>query len=328
MALGVRFGDQPVSLAAAWGAPDSLDRSILLSLRLPRVVLGALVGAALASSGAVLQALLQNPLADPFVLGVSGGAALGGATALALGLDRLPQLLGPHVGALGALADGLLGLSPVAGAAFAGALGATAVVFGAGRVGGRLSPYAALLSGVIFNAVASAGITFIKTLTPPDRLGAMLYWLAGALGYPSWSALSGLAAILAFAFALMWRDAAALNLLSFGDDEAASLGVDTAVVRRRLFLGSSLCVAAAVALSGLIGFVGLLVPHLLRVVVGPDQRMLLPLSALGGAFFLVLADLGARLLFSTLGTEAPVGVLTALLGGPVFLWLLQRRGAV
>lgn len=317
--LSVAFGEQPLSLSAALHDAHSLDRGILLELRLPRTLLGMLVGAALAISGAALQGLLQNPLADPFVLGVSGGAALGGALAIALGLDRLGTMLPP-------LLSGFATLSPVALAAFAGALLATAVVFGAGRVGGRLSPYGALLAGVIFNAFAAAAITCIKSLTSPERLGALLYWLAGALTYPGFGTLLALAALVLLASAALVRDAHALNLLSLGEENALALGVDAGRVRRRLFIAASLAVAAAVALTGLIGFVGLLVPHVLRLWLGPDQRLLLPASALGGAVFLVLADLGVRLLFPMLGAEAPVGVLTALLGGPVFLWLLRSRG--
>jgi iron complex transport system permease protein len=332
VALGVAVGEKPLSLSAALGDPASLDRGILVSLRLPRALLGMLVGAALAVSGAALQALLQNPLADPFVLGVSGGAALGGASAIALGLDRLPQLLAPLAAALPAFAgsalEGLAGLSPVAACAFVGALLATAVVFGAGRVGGKLTPYGALLAGVIFNAFAAAAITCLKSLTSPERLGALLYWLAGALTYPGYGTLLALAVLVALATGVLVHDAHALNLLSLGDESALSLGVEVTRVRRRLFVAASLAVAGAVALTGLIGFVGLLVPHVLRLWLGPDQRLLLPASALGGAVFLVLADLGVRLLFPVLGAEAPVGVLTALLGGPVFLFLLRKRGAL
>lgn len=332
MALGVAWGERPLSLARALWDPGSQERGILLGLRLPRVVLGALVGAALAVSGAALQALLQNPLADPFVLGVSGGAALGGTAALALGLDRLGNVLAPLAGALpaglGALLLGLTGYSPVAVLAFAGALLATAVVFGAGRVQGRLSPYGALLAGVIFNAFASAAITCLKLFAAPDRLSALLYWLAGALRYEEAGTLLGLAALVGLSTLLLVRDAHALNLLALGDDAARALGVDVERVRRRLFIAASLAVAAAVALSGLIGFVGLLVPHVLRLWLGPDQRLLLPASAVGGAVFLVSADLAVRLLFPVLGSEAPVGVFTAVLGGPVFLWLLRDRGAL
>jgi len=331
LVVGVAVGEQHVSLSTALHDPSSLDRA-LISLRLPRAVLGALVGAALGVSGAALQALLQNPLADPFVLGVSGGAALGGASAIAFGLDRLPQLLAPFAAtlppALGALVDGVAGLSPIALAAFVGALAATAVVFGAGRVGGRISPYGALLAGVIFNAFAAAGITCIESLTAPERLGSLIYWLAGALTYPGSGTLLALGVLVALSTAVLVRDAHALNLLALGEENAAALGVDVPRVRRRLFLASSLAVASAVPLTGLIGFVGLLVPHVLRLWLGPDQRMLLPASALGGAAFLVTADVCVRLLFPLLGREEPVGVLTALLGGPVFLWLLRRRGAL
>ncbi|MBS2032811.1 MAG: iron ABC transporter permease [Deltaproteobacteria bacterium] len=331
VALGIALGERPLSLSTAFADPASLDRGILVALRLPRALLGMLVGAALAVSGAALQALLQNPLADPFVLGVSGGAALGGAAAIALGLDRLPQVLAPLAdtmpAVLAAAMRGLASLSPVALFAFGGALAATAVVFGAGRVGGRVTPYGALLAGVVFNAFAAAAITCLKSLTSPERLGALLYWLAGALTYPGYGTLLALALLVFGATAALVHDAHALNLLSQGEENALALGVDVPRVRRRLFMAASLAVASAVALTGLIGFVGLLVPQLLRLWLGPDQRLLLPASALGGAAFLVLADLGVRLLFPVLGAEAPVGVLTALLGGPAFLILLRRRGA-
>jgi iron complex transport system permease protein len=183
-----------------------------------------------------------------------------------------------------------------------------------------------LLAGVIFNAFASAAITGIKTLTSPERVGALLYWLAGSLGYPAYGTLVALALVLAVALGMLFVESSALNLLSLGEESAASLGIEVGRVRRRLFICTSICVASAVALSGLIGFVGLLVPHVLRLWLGPDHRLLLPACTLGGAGFLVLADLLARMLFPTLGAEAPVGVITALLGGPAFLWLLHRRG--
>jgi iron complex transport system permease protein len=332
LVLGVAVGERPLSLGRALTDPDSVDRGILLGLRLPRALLGALVGAALSVAGAALQSLLQNPLADPFVLGVSGGAALGGTCAIALGLDRLGSLLAPLDATLPAVLSaslrGLSDFSPVAIAAFAGALLATAVVFAAGRVNGRLSPYGALLAGVIFNAFAAAAITCLKLFAAPERLGALLYWLAGALRYYDGGTLLGLLLLVALSTGLLVRDAHALNLLALGDDAALSLGVEVGRVRRRLFIAASLAVAGAVALSGLIGFVGLLVPHVLKLWLGPDQRLLLPASALGGAVFLVVADTAVRLLFPLLGGEAPVGVFTALLGGPVFLWLLRDRGAL
>ncbi len=308
LALGTLFGGEPITLADAFtdGTPAS---TILFSLRMPRVVLAALVGAALAASGTTLQALLRNPLADPFVLGVSGGAALGATIALALGVTSLAALPG---------------LSAVSLLALVGAIAATGLVMGVGRLAGRGSPHTTLLAGVIFNAFALAAIIFIKALVAPDKVGEVLFWLAGALGYEKPSTLIASGAVQAAAISVMWALSGRLNLLTLGDEDAASLGVDVSRTRTVLLLVASLSVSAAVALSGLVGFVGLLVPHLARLLLGPDQRLLLPASALLGAAFLVLADLGARVLFRVFHTEPPVGVITALLGGPAFLLLLLR----
>jgi len=318
-ALCVRYGEQPVSLLAAFSDPASIDATILWSVRLPRAVLGAIVGAALATSGTTLQSLMRNPLADPFVLGVSGGAALGATLAIALGLGV--------VGDLGVVDPGsaLTRLSAPSLFAFAGSAGAIALVFAVSRVQGQTSPYAALLTGVIFNAFASAAITAVKTLLSHERLGTVLYWLAGTLGFERPWTLAGAAALQLVAIGLMWANAAPLNALTLGDEDAASLGVDVARTRRLLLLATSLSVAGAVALSGLVGFVGLIVPHVLRLWLGPDNRLLIPCSALGGAAFLMTSDLLARLLFRLVANEFPVGVITALLGGPFFLVLLRRR---
>lgn len=331
VALAASFGESPLGIGRALEDPDSPERFVLTELRLPRIMLASVVGAALAASGAALQALLRNALADPFVLGVSGGAALGGTLALALGAGALATSLAGLAAGLPApwngLFGGVLSRSPITLCALLGAFVATLVVYVAGRFGGRLSPWAALLAGVIFNALASAAITFIKALSPPERVGELLYWLAGSLEYPEWASVAGVTAFELLGVGLiLWR-AAELNLLSLGDEGAASLGVDVERARRTLFFATSLCVAAAVATSGLIGFVGLIVPHVLRLWLGPDQRLLLPASVIGGAVFLVLADLLARVLFTPLGTSTPVGVLTALIGGPVFLWLLRRAGS-
>jgi iron complex transport system permease protein len=319
--LAALHGEQPLSLATALREPGSLDATLLFELRLPRALLGALVGAALAGSGSALQALLRNPLADPFVLGVSGGAALGASLAIGLGAAALGEVLPGLPGALAALsAPSLL--------AFAGAALATLLVAAAGRVGGRGGPHSALLTGVIFNAFAAAAITFLKTLSAPDRMGEILYWLAGTLGYERPATLALAALGQALSLGVLVALAGRLNLLSLGDEEAAALGVAVGRTRLVLLLAASASVAGAVALSGLIGFVGLVVPHVLRLLVGPDQRLLLPASALAGASFLVLADLCARLLSPYAGGELPVGVLTALLGGPFFLLLLHRRAPV
>ncbi len=334
LALGVAFaaafGEAPLSLGTALFDPMSREHTILFELRLPRILLAATIGAALSVSGCTLQALLRNPLADPFVLGVSGGAALGGTLMLAFGGGALgawlASLAASLPGVLGTVAAPLLERSAGTVAALAGALFATFVVYLAGRFGNQLSTYAALLAGVVFNALASAAITFIKALSPPERVGELLYWLAGSLEYPAWSTVAGVASFELIGFAAIAWYASDLNLLSLGDEGAASLGVAVERARRALFLATSLCVAAAVAVSGMVGFVGLIVPHLAKLWLGPDQRKLLPVSALGGALFLVVADLAARLLFEPLGTATPVGVLTALIGGPIFMLLLRRAG--
>ena len=309
LVLGASFGGEPLTIAEAF-TDDTPASAILFSLRIPRVVLAAIVGAALAASGSTLQALMRNPLADPFVLGVSGGAALGATIALALGVTSLAALPG---------------LSAVTILALFGALAATLLVMGIGRLAGRGSPHTTLLAGVIFNAFALAAIIFIKALVAPDKVGEVFFWLAGSLGYEKATTLFATGAVQALALGLMWALSGRLNLLTLGDEDAASLGVDVARTRTLLLLAASLSVSAAVALSGLVGFVGLLVPHLARLVLGPDQRLLLPASALLGGAFLVLADLGARVLFRVFHTEPPVGVITALLGGPAFLLLLLRR---
>jgi iron complex transport system permease protein len=313
-AAALLLGPQPISLSAALSGVEP-DAAILFGLRVPRVLLGAMVGAGLATAGVALQALLRNPLAEPFVLGVSGGAALGGTAALAASAVIGPATL------LGSLASS--GTSVALGASV-GAAASTALVFALGRIGGKLVPEAALLVGVVFNAFAAGVITVVKVMVPPEDAARLLYWLMGAVGYADPGTLIAGAVLLGVAVAVLVALSAQLNLLSLGDDEAASLGVEVGRSRGLVFLAASLATGAAVALAGLVGFVGLIVPHLLRRLFGPDHRILLPASALFGAAFLVLADAAARLAFLPLGSEPPVGALTALLGGPLFLWLLRR----
>ena len=317
--IALRFGEQPISLSAALGDPRSSDALILWSLRLPRALLGVIVGAGLAASGATLQGLLRNPLADPFVLGVSGGAALGATLALAFGLATVGQVAPGFLG-------GLERLSGPALLAFLGAGASVLFVLAVSRGSSARAPYAALLTGVVFNAFAAAAITLIKTLSDPGRLGEILYWLAGTLGYERGATL-GLSALLqVIAIGVMIALSGRLNLMMLGDEDAAALGVPVVRTRRLLLLATSASVAGAVVLTGLIGFVGLIVPHLLRLAFGPDQRLLVPLSAMSGAAFLVLADLLTQLSIAFFGGEPPAGVITALLGGPLFIALLYRRG--
>lgn len=317
VALSCALGPQPISLRAAWAGADP-DAAILFGLRLPRAILAALVGCALATAGTALQALLRNPLAEPFVLGVSGGAALGGSLVLvaAAGVSRLAGAAGAALG----------GAPPVAAGAVAGAAASTVIVFGLGRIGGRLVPEAALLVGIVFNAFAAGVITLLKMIVPPEQASRLLYWLLGAVGYETPGTLALGAALVVAASATLTALSAWLNLLTLGDEEAAALGLDVRRARATIFFAASAATGAAVALAGMVGFVGLIVPHLVRRVLGPDHRLLVPASGLFGAAFLVLADALARLAFLPLGTEPPVGAVTAFLGGPFFLWLL-RRGA-
>jgi iron complex transport system permease protein len=316
--FAVRFGEQPVSLTAVFTDATSSDATIFWSVRLPRVLLAALVGAGLAASGSTLQGVLRNPLADPFILGVSGGAALGATVAIALGLSTVGQVA-PGLGVW------LEHLSAPAFFAFVGAVGSILFVLGASQGHGRHAPIAALLIGVIFNAFASAVITLIKVISDPHKVKDLLHWLTGSLTFEPAGTLTFFGLLQAMAIGVMLVFSGRLNLLTLGDEDAASLGVPVARTRRVLLLAASASVAGAVVISGLIGFVGLIVPHVLRLVFGPDQRLLVPLSAVAGALFLVLADLLARLAYPLFDQELPVGSVTALLGGPLFLALLLRR---
>ncbi|MEW5944718.1 MAG: iron ABC transporter permease [bacterium] len=277
---------------------------ILFELRLPRVITGILVGGCLATAGAIFQGLLRNPLADPFILGVSSGAALG----VTLGtLLSLPLVLGP---------------SAVPLLAAAGALAAMNLVYHLSKVGVRLSIYNLIISGVIVNAVGSALIMFLVSLMTRELHGA-LFWLMGRLDTTTIGMNRALGIVAAAVFAgVMWysRD---LNALVLGEEDAFHLGVNVEWVKRFMFFAASVLTGCAVAGGGIVGFVGLIVPHGARALVGPDHRFVFPAAALMGAALLVAADIGARTLVSP--AEIPVGVITALLGGPFFLVLLKRK---
>jgi iron complex transport system permease protein len=293
------------------------DATVLFRLRIPRVVLAAIVGAGLSVAGVALQALLRNPLADPFVFGLSGGAAIGAALSVAV--------TGTALGVAGVSAAGWIGLLPTQFAAVLGSLAASVLVFTLGRARGRLHPERALLVGVVFNSFASALVIALEAVLAPEKTQAVLLWLAGTLGYEPQPVLLAAGAVVLVAAAILTALAGRLNLLALGDEGAAALGVDVERTRLLSFFAASAAVGAAVALTGLVGFVGLVVPHAVRLVAGPDHRVVLPASALGGAAFLVLADAIARMLFRGLGTEPPVGAVTALLGAPLFVLLLRRR---
>lgn len=307
--LGVSYGTDSVSLLRAVTDASSRDHDVVFAVRLPRVLLAALCGAGLSVVGVALQGLLRNPLAEPYVLGVSGGSALGATTAILLGLSGATWI----------------GASLVPLLALAGGLGATALVYAFAAAAPSSRGTSVLLAGIVVNAIASAAITFLKTLVTPAKAQELLFWLMGFLDVPSGTSLVMLAVYVAAGSAVLLRDAARLNLLSLGDEAAAHLGVGVRPLERRVLLASSLVVGAVVSVSGLIGFVGLVVPHILRRLVGPDARVLMPAALTLGGAALVLSDLAGRASFRLLGTEPPVGAITALVGGPLFLVLLRRR---
>lgn len=301
------IGAESVSLVRAWNEVDGIDRAVVLGARLPRVLLAAFAGGGLSIVGAAFQATMRNPLAEPFVLGVSGGAALGASIALVVG-----------IGASSMLGAGVLPL-----AAMMGGLGATALVYMVGRSSPTRSSASFLLAGVMVNSLSSALITLLKTVVSASKAQELLFWLTGFVDVPSTPALVAVAVYVMLGGVVLMYDAGRMNLLALGDDAATSLGVDVVAMQRRVFFAASAIVGAIVSVTGLIGFVGLVVPHAIRRLVGPDHRRLLPLSLVLGAATLVACDLLARLLFRVLGTEPPVGAITAILGAPVFLVLLR-----
>ena len=293
-----------LSILAGGGEPSG--RAIVIDVRLARVLLAAVVGAALASAGAAYQAVLRNPLADPFILGVSGGAALGATVYVALSPS---SAVGSPLG------------RPIA--AFAGAAATLVVLFGLARFRGRTATTALLLTGVVLNAFDSAIIQFFVTAGDPARFQGTLAYLMGALTSPAWSTLASVSLLAAAGLAVLAVHAHTLNLLSLGAEEAGQLGVAVERTTWIVVLAASLVTAAAVAFTGIVGFVGLIVPHAMRAAFGPDHRALLPACALGGAATVAAADAAARTLLAPV--ELPVGVITALVGGPFFLVLLLRR---
>jgi iron complex transport system permease protein len=292
-------GDQMIESAG----PTSV---ILLQVRLPRILLAYLVGGSLAAVGTSLQALLRNPLADPYVLGISSGAALGAGLALLLGL-------GTTVFAISAL--------PLC--ALLGGLVSILLVYRIAAAYQHLPIHTLLLAGVILNAIFSALLMFITSIMDPNRSFGMMAWLMGTLTGPGFPALLVLAGYLSVGGLILFLQARPLNLLTLGEEPARSLGVEVERVKKTIFFTSALLTGAAVSVSGMIGFVGMVIPHAVRMVIGPDHRLLLPASALVGGMFLMIADTIARTIMAP--AEIPVGVVTALVGGPFFIYLLMGR---
>ena len=300
--LAVAISVGSASLSWSEVAQDETAQAILLRIRAPRVVAAALAGAILAVAGLAFQTLLRNPLADPFILGVSGGAAAGAAVASALGWGKYPGL--------------------VQIIAFGGATAATAAVFLLARRRDHTDPTRLLLSGLVLNAFFSAVILLSLSMTGGSDLSAALRWMMGSFFSASWSHVLMLAVVLVISVAVLAALGSELRLMAFGEDDAKARGVNTERLIFAVFLVSSLATGAAVSVSGIIGFVGLLVPHGVRMIWRHDYRVLLPLSALAGGTLLVLADAFSRSIMAP--GELPIGALTALLGVPFFLVLLRR----
>ncbi|MGE8486083.1 MAG: FecCD family ABC transporter permease [Pseudomonas sp.] len=305
------------TLRAALGLPiaaDGLEQAelILGQIRLPRTLLGLAVGGVLALSGVAMQGLFRNPLADPGLIGVSSGAALGAAIAIVGGsvFGGLPESIGPYL---------------LSVCAFLGGLGVTALVYRLGRRNGQTNVATMLLAGIALTALAGSAVGLFTYLADDATLRTLTFWNLGSLNGASYARLWPL--LLVSTGVALWlpRRAKALNALLLGESEAGHLGIDVESLKRELVFCTALCVGAAVAAAGMIGFVGLVVPHLVRLLVGPDHRVLLPASVLAGASLLLFADLVARLALAP--AELPIGIVTALIGAPFFLYLLLRGRA-
>jgi len=310
MGLCVTVGTQKVSLAKVFAGPgqspgQNIDYDIVVGVRLPRVILAALVGAALACCGVVLQAILRNPLADPYILGISSGAGLGVIIAVLSGVTW-----------------SFWAGSPIAVFAFAGALITVWLVWCIGHFTGKSQITSLLLAGVVINAFFSAVIMFLTSIAKSEQVYSTIFWLMGNITEKSLSVLWVSAGCILGGIIALFSICHRLNVLTFGEDEAKGLGVDTAKTKVIAFGFAAFITAIAVSLSGLIGFVGLIIPHGVRLVFGPDHRQLLPLSAIIGSAFLVVADTLARIIVAP--AQLPVGVITAIAGGPFFLILLAK----
>ncbi len=313
MVVAVSIGAVNIPVADVWrillhhvtgqgATADPATDQIVWSFRAPRVALAALVGAGLGVAGAVLQTLVSNPLADPIVLGFSYGASLGAVLVITLG--------------------GLAGLG-VSGAAFVGALAAGALVFALGQRRGRLAPTRLVLAGVTVGYVLLSMTSFVQLLATPTELRTVMFWMLGSVAGAQWDQLPTVTVVVLTSTVVLTLFGRRLNALLAGDESATALGVDVNRLRAVLLVISALLTGTVIAVAGGIGFVGLMIPHLVRLTVGADHRRLLPLTALLGAVYLVVVDLLSRTVNRP--NELPLGILTALLGAPFFLWLLRRN---
>jgi iron complex transport system permease protein len=299
------FGIPPWRIPSIlWRQAEDEGYAVLAYIRFPRVVLAGIVGAALAVSGTALQGLFRNPLADPTLIGVTMGGSMGAAICIVL---------------VGSTA---LGIWTLPLGAFAGSMAVVWILWKLGGRMGALNTATLLLAGIALNSMAGAVIGYLVYVSDDEELRSITFWQLGGLGHATWQLVFPTALLCAAGIALLLSTSRALNALALGESAAYHLGVSTEAMKGRIVFGSALAVGAGVAAAGGIGFIGLVVPHLLRLAIGADHRWLVPASALGGAILLIVADLGARTLVTP--AELPVGVLTATIGGPFFLWLLLR----
>lgn len=320
MTAAVTLGSVDIQAATVWKIvlakmpigghfiqPDwsGAEQTIIWDIRLPRVLMGAVVGAGLSVVGVAIQALVRNSLADPYILGVSSGASVGATLVILSG------------------AFGLFGQFALSAGAFIGSLVSIVLVFSLSRMGGQNSTIRLLMAGIAISAILSA-VTSLIIFSAPDEHGirSVLFWLSGSLAGAKWEYLSIPAAVVVLAMAILMAQHRSLNAMLMGEESARTLGVDTAKFRKLLLLVTAMLTGVIVSISGAIGFVGLMMPHIVRVIVGSDHRKVLPVSALLGAIFLIWADVLARLLFAP--EELPIGIITSLCGGPFFIWLMLR----
>ncbi|MDI6794392.1 MAG: iron chelate uptake ABC transporter family permease subunit [bacterium] len=287
--------------------PDwsSIQETIVVDIRTPRVILAVLVGMGLAIAGAAMQGLFRNPMAEPYVLGMSSGAACGAALAIVLGVGKI------------------FGSLSIPGLAFIGATTTIFVVYNIARTEGRVPIETLLLAGIAVGFFLHAVVSFLKIIASHEALRDVVLWLMGSFALATWGDVKMVIAPILLGVGLLYLFSRELNVLQFGEETAMHLGMEVETVKRILLVASALVTAVAVSVSGIIGFVGLVIPHVVRLIIGPDHRILLPASALCGGIFLVLCDVLARTVVQP--TEIPIGIITAAIGAPYFVYLLRRR---
>lgn len=310
--VSLAVGSASLSLSTVLGSllggeTDAVSRSIVIDIRLPRILLAILVGGGTAAAGAAIQGLFRNPLADPALIGVSSGAALFAAAFMVLGLDI-----------------GWLNFLGLPGSAFLGGLLTTWMVLEIGRRGGTMS--SVLLAGIAINAVAIAGVGLFSYLSTDVQLRSVAFWALGSFNGADWRAVM-VAMIIPLMVLLIYREGRRLNAITLGDQEAGHLGISVVGLRRRVITWTALAVGIGVALTGVIAFVGLVIPHLVRMTLGSNHYVVIPGSAIGGSILLLVADTLSRMVLAP--AELPIGILTSLLGGPFFMYLImQKKGAL